>query len=91
MHEGNQPKMFLWMLEEYMYILSKLCMDDRDGLMVLGHELLLLTWSRCCRKRGGGRASCHPGALSLDHLLACSRDILEHAVCSTKDTIVWSA
>ena len=51
--------------------------------------------SRCCRKRGGGRAPCHLGTLSLDHLPACSRDTLEHAVCSTKDTIalehlVWA-
>ena len=28
-----------------------------------------------------------PGTLSLDHLPACSRDTLEHAVHSTKDTI----
>ena len=52
-HEGHWPKMLLWMLEEYMYILGWLCKDDRDGLMVLGHELLLLVCSRCCRKRGG--------------------------------------
>ena len=53
--------------------------------MVLGHELLLLMHSRCCRKRGG-RAPCLPGALSLDHLPACPRDTLGHAVHSTKDT-----
>ena len=86
MCKGHRPKMFLWMLEEYMYILSRLCKDDQDGLVVLGHELLLLECSRCCRKRGGGRASCHPSALSLDHLPACSRDTQEHAVHSTKDT-----
>ena len=75
------------MLEEYVYILCRLHEDDRDALMVLGQELLLLACSRCCRKRGGGRAPQHTGVLSLDHLPACSRDTLGHAVCSTKDTI----
>ena len=55
MGKGHRPKMFLWMLEEYEYIRYKLCMDDCDGFMVLGHELLLLACSRCCRKRGGSR------------------------------------
>ena len=87
MCKGHRPEMFLWMLEEYEYIRFGLCVDDQDELMVLGHELLLLTCSRCCRKRGGGRASRHPAALSLDHLPPCSRDTLEHAVCSSKDAI----
>ena len=52
-----------------------------------GHKLLLLTYNRCCRKRGGTRAPCCPGMQSLDHLSACARDTLECAVCSTKDTI----
>ena len=47
MHEGYRPKMFLWMLEEYVYILCRLHEDDQDGLMVLGHELPLLMCSRC--------------------------------------------
>ena len=68
-------------------ILHGLHADDWDGLMVLGHELLLLACSRCCKKRGGSWASCHPGTLSLDHLPACSRDTLECAVCSSKDTV----
>ena len=87
MCEGHWPKMFLWMLEEYVYILSRLCMDDQDGLMVLGHELFLLAHSRCCRKREGGWMPQCAGALSLDHLPASSRDTLEHAIHSTKDTI----
>ena len=87
MHKGHRPKMFLWMLEEYMYILSRLCADDQDGQMVLEHELLLLACSRCYIKRGGGRGSCHAGTLSLDHLPSCARDTLECAVCSIKDTI----
>ena len=94
-HKGHRPKMSLWMLEEYVYILGWLCEDDQDGLVVLGHELLLLACSRCCRKRGGGQAQHHPAVLSLDHLPPCSRDTLEHAVHSTKDTIalehlVWA-
>ena len=28
MREGHRPKMFLWMLEEDMYIMSRLCEDD---------------------------------------------------------------
>ena len=87
MCEGHRPKMFLWMLEEYVYILGRLHEDNQDGLMVLGHELFLLACSRCCRKRGGGRAPCFPAVLSLDHLPACSIDTLEHAVHSSKDTI----
>ena len=81
--------MFLWMMEEYMYILSKLRMDDRDGQMVLAHKLLLLACSRCCRKRGGGQVSHRASASvqSLDSLSACSRDILERAAHATKDTV----
>ena len=54
--------------------------------MVLGHELLLLAHSRCCKKRGGGRAPHRLSVLSLDHLPACSIDTLEHAVHSVRDT-----
>ena len=85
-HEGYWPKLFLWMLEEYVHILGWLCEDNRNGHMVLGHKLLLLTCSRCCSKRGGGRGSCQPSVLSLDCLPACSTDTLEHAVCMSKDT-----
>ena len=35
MCEGHRPKMFMWMLEEYVYILGQLCKGDRDGLEVL--------------------------------------------------------
>ena len=87
MCEGHRPKMFLWMLEQYMYILSRLCTDDRDGQIVLTHELLLLVCSRCCRKRGGGQGPHCTGTQPLDSLPACSRDTIEHTACSTKDTI----
>ena len=88
LHEGHRPKMFLWMIEEYAFILSQLCItDDHDGQLVLGHELLLLACSRCCRKRGGGRGSCHTGLQPMDQLPACSLDTLEHVVCS-RDTIL---
>ena len=56
--------------------------------MVLGHELLLLACSRCCRKRGGGKGSCCPATLSNDHLHACSTDTLEGTMCVSKDTIL---
>ena len=63
--------------------------------MVLAHELLLLVHSRYCRKRGGGQGPRCVGAQPLDSLPACSRDTIEHAACSTKDTIaleclVWA-
>ena len=64
--EGHRPKMFLWMIEEYVYVLSQLHVDDLNGQMVLGHELLLLTCSRCCRKRGGGHGPCHTGIQPMD-------------------------
>ena len=77
MCEGHQPKMFLWMLEEYVYILAQLCVDDQDRQMVLGHKLLLLACSRCCRKRRGGQRSHRTGPQLLDHLPACALDTLE--------------
>ena len=48
----------------------------------MGHELLLLACSRCCRKRG----SCHAGPTPLDRLPACTFETLEHTVLVT-DTI----
>ena len=93
--EGHRPKMFLWMLEEFSYILGWLCEDDRDGCMVLGHELLLLTCSRCCSKRGGARGLCQSSMLSVDLLPACSLDTLECSIHASKDTtslkgLVWA-
>ena len=82
LREGHRPKMFLWMLEEFAFILCHLHKDDQDGAMVLGHELLLLACSRCHRKRG----SRHPGATSLDKLPTCSYQTLERAMFAP-DTI----
>ena len=82
LREGHRPKMFLWMLEEFAFILCHLRKDDQDGAMVLGHELLLLARSRCRRKRGSRR----PGATSLDKLPACSYQTLERAMLAP-DTI----
>ena len=82
LREGHRPKMFLWMVEEFAFILCHLCKDDQDGAMVLGHELLLLARSRCRRKRG----SRHPGATSLDKLPACSYQTLERTML-VPDTI----
>ena len=28
LHKGHRPKMFLWMIEEYAFILSHLCVND---------------------------------------------------------------
>ena len=48
----------------------------------MGHELLLLAHSRCCRKRG----SCLAGPTPLDRLPACTFETLECTVQAT-DTI----
>ena len=74
--EGHRPKMFLWMLEEFAFILCHLRKDDQDGAMVLGHELLLLAHSHCRQKRG----SLHPGATPLDKVPTCSYQPLERAM-----------
>ena len=79
LREGHRPKMFLWMIEEFAFILCHLRKDDRDGALVLGHELLLLACSWCCQKRG----SCHAGPTPLDRLPACPSETLEHAVLVT--------
>ena len=52
LREGHRPKMFLWMVEEFAFILCHLHKDDQDGALVLGHELLLLAHSHCRQKRG---------------------------------------
>ena len=80
LREGHRPKIFLWMIEEYAFILCHLCRDDHDGFLVLGHELLLLPCSWCCQKRGGGRESCHSSPTPLDRLPTCTFETLEHAV-----------
>ena len=74
--------MFLWMIEEFAFILCHLPKDDRDGALVLGHELLLLVCSHCRSKRGSRRA----GATPLDRLHACSLQTLERAML-VPDTI----
>ena len=70
------------MIEEFAFILCHLPKDDWDGALVLGHKLLLLVRSHCCRKRGSRRA----GATPLDRLPACSLQTLEHAML-VPDTI----
>ena len=82
LREGHRPKMFLWMVEEFAFILCHLPKDDRDGVLVLGHELLLLAHS-CCRQKRGARCA---GATPLERLPACSFQTLEHAVLAP-DTI----
>ena len=74
--------MFLWMVEEFAFILCHLSKDDRDGALVLGHELLLLAHSRCHWKRGSHRV----GATQLDRLPTCSFQTLECAML-VPDTI----
>ena len=71
--------MFLWMIEEFAFVLCHLHKDDQDGALVLGHELLLLAHSWCCQKRG----SCCAGPTPLDRLPVCTSKTLEHAVLVT--------
>ena len=61
LREEHRPKMFLWMIEEFAFILCHLPKDDWDGVLVLGHELLLPMHSHCYQKRG----SCCAGATPL--------------------------
>ena len=74
--------MFLWMVEEFAFILCHLHKDDRDGALVLGHELLLLAHSHCHWKKGSQCA----GTTPLDRLPACPFKTLEHAML-VPDTI----
>ena len=83
LREGHRPKMFLWMVEEFAFVLYHLHRDDHDGSLVLGHELLLLVHSRCCRccqKRGGARGSCCTDPTPLDRLPACTFQTLQCVV-----------
>ena len=82
LREEHRPKMFLWMIEEFAFILCHLPKDDWDGALVLGHELLLLAHNHCHRKRG----SCCAGATPLDRLPACSFQTLECTML-VQDTI----
>ena len=65
--------MFLWMIEEFAFILCHLHKDDWDGALVLGHELLLLAHSHCHWKRG---SHC-TGVTPLDRLPAYPFQTLE--------------
>ena len=82
------------MIEEFIFVLSHLHKNYNDGSLVLGHELLLLACSQCCRKRGGARGSRCMGPTSLDKLPACTTQTLECAVRGTDTThlecLVWA-
>ena len=52
--------MFLWMLEEFTFILCHLCLDDRDGTLVLGYELLLLVHATGVSASEGRAAQAQP-------------------------------
>ena len=86
MHKGHHPKMLLWMLEEYLYILGHLREDDHDGHVVLGHELLLLVQSCCYQKPGGSRHHCASVQVA-DNLPICSSETLECLTWALKDSL----
>ena len=78
--KGHRPKMFLWMIEEYAFIPCHLHRDDRNGFLVLGHELLLLAHSQCWPEERGrlGIMPCRPNPL--ERLPTCTFKTLECAV-----------
>ena len=90
LRKGHRPKMFLWMLEEFTFILHHLRRDDQDGTLVLDYELLLLARNQCFCKRG----SRHAGPTTLDKLPACPLEALECAVMAANtiklERLAWA-
>ena len=39
--EGHHPKVLLWIMEEFFYILHDLTEEDRDGHIILSYELMM--------------------------------------------------
>ena len=39
--EGHHPKVLLWIMEEFFYILHDLTEEDRDGHVILSYELMM--------------------------------------------------
>ena len=72
--------MFLWMIEEYTFILCHLRRDDCNGFLVLGHELLLLARSWCCWKRGEAGDCAAQAQLPWIGCPLAPLETLEHAV-----------
>ena len=92
--EEHCPKMLLWIMEEFLYILQQLTDEDRDGCVVLGYELMLEAEHRF-RINGWG-IGCHP---SLSHSTSnappCSPETMNCMPWSNPDSrmlerLVWS-
>ena len=47
---GHHPKMFLYMLDELMYIYNGLG-NDYDGQQIIAFEILSLVWEHYCRHK----------------------------------------
>ena len=86
--EGHQLKMLLWILEEYIYILGMpVWQGQRWPCIVLGHKMLLLVCSHCCRNWGGCRGPCRASTLLMDNLPACFPETLECLTWALKDMV----
>ena len=91
--EGHRPKVLLWIMEEFFYILHDLTEEDCDGCIVLGYELMIEAehWYRI-KGRGIG---CHHSPSHASSALPCSQEMLEHIAwgkpdSKTLDCLVWS-
>ena len=93
-HEGHRPKVLLWIMEEFFYILHDLTEEDHDGHVVLGYELMIEAehWYRIMW--GGGIRHC----CSRSHASStppCSWEMLECIAWGKPDSktlecLVWS-
>ena len=91
---GNCPKVLLWIMEEFFYILHDLTEEESDGHVTLGFELMIEAEHRYRIKQGGGiRCCCSPSHAS--STLPCSQEMLECITWGKPDSktlegLVWS-
>ena len=78
--------MFLWMIEEFAFVLCHLHKDDHDWIIGFGPWAPASSKQLVLPEKGGARGSCRTGPTPLDRLPACTFKTLERAVKVT-DTI----
>ena len=85
-HEGHHPKVLLWVMEEFFYILHGLTDEDHDGCIVLGYELMLEVEHRFRIKWGRG-IRCHwSPSHSASNAPPCSPETLDHITWLNPDS-----
>ena len=93
-HKGHCPKVLLWIMEEFFYILHDLTEEDHNGHVILSYELMMEAKHRYRIKWGGGAGCCHsPSHASSTPL--CSSETLECVAWTKPDSktlecLVWS-